>query len=178
MQVRERTREEIEKKISGMSDMVKIEYLESAAKVLGESVDVRRFVHEKLSELYAKKGMLKEAARNMASAALFCVTFRDLVRVKLKEGELHIKTGEYDAADSAFTQASANVSKSEQESIKKLRRTLYHEQAIEYENKTRNSHALKIYEKIYSEERSPELKEKLRQLYQRLGKIMELRQLN
>lgn len=160
-----------------MSDMLQIEYLESASKLLGGSVDVRRFVHEKLAELYEKKGMFKEAARNIAAAALVCITFREISKLKIKEGELHIRAGEYEAADSAFRQACANSSKQETENINNLRKTIYFEQALEYEKKTRCSHALKIYERLYSEDRSPELKEKLRKLYERLGKIMELRQL-
>jgi len=178
MYVREKTKEEIEKKVFGMSDMVKIEYLESAAKILGGSVDVRRFVHEKLAELYEKKGMFKEAARNIVAASLVCVTFREISKLKLKEAELHIKAGEYEAADSAFNQAVSNAGKQEKDSIKKLRKEIYSKQAEDYEKKTRCSHALRIYERIYSEERSLGLKEKLRKLYERLGKIRELRSLN
>ncbi|PIN77879.1 hypothetical protein COV15_01125 [Candidatus Woesearchaeota archaeon CG10_big_fil_rev_8_21_14_0_10_34_12] len=177
MYVKERTKEEIEQKILSMSDLIQIEYLESAVRVLGESVDTRRFVHEKLSELYFKRGMLKEAARHMASAALFCATYREITRVKIREAELHIAAGDYESADSAFRQAGANSNKQEKEKLLELRKILYFKQALEHEKNVRNSHALKIYERMYSEDRSSELKEKLKGLYQRLGKIQEFRQL-
>jgi tetratricopeptide (TPR) repeat protein len=175
MKVSEKNRQEVEAKLRMMSDFLKMEYLESCMKQ-NSSLDVKKFCHQKLSELYEGRNMLAEAARNMSSAAEMAATFSEKIQAYIKETELWIKATQYDRADEAFRKALASGNTREKEEMKKSILDLYRKQAAEYEKAKRNSNALKIYEKLVEmvpESERRDVKLKLLDLYKALGKIRE-----
>lgn len=175
MQVNEKTRQEIEGKLKGMTDFLKMEYLESCLKY-HRDFDAKKFCNLKLAELYEGRSMFSEAARNMSSMAEMAATFKEKIQAYMKETELWIKAARYDLADDAFRKALASGNMKEKEEMKKAIKQLYKKQAEVYEKVRRNANALKIYEKLLQmadEDEKPEIKKKLLELYKILGKIRE-----
>ena len=175
MKVFEKTRQEVELKLGSMSDFLKMEYLESCLKNHMD-FDVQRLCHQKLAELYEKRNMFSEAARNMSAVAELAATFKDKMQAYMKETELWIKAGFYEHAEDAFKKALASGNSKEKEEMKKAIKELYKKQALAYEKANRNSNALKIYElllRIVDEPEKTEVKRKILEFYKRLGKIKE-----
>ena len=179
MKVFEKTKNEVEVKLSQMSPFLQMEYLESCLKSHMD-FDVQRLCHQKLAELYDSRNMFSEAARNMDAVAELAGTFKDKMQAYIKETELWIKSGYYDRAEDAFKKALASGNSREKEEMKKAIKELYKRQALVYEKANRNSNALKIYELLIrtaDESEILKLKEKILELYKRLGKIREYTQL-
>lgn len=175
MKVYEKTRQEVENKLKMMSDFLKMEYLESCLKTKMD-FDVKRLCHQKLAELYDGRNMHSEAAKNMSAVAEMAATFSDKIQAYMKETELLIKAGNYDRADEAFRKAIASGNTREKEEMKKAIKELYKKQAMAYEKANRNTNALKIWEKLVEmtgEDEKPAVREKLLELYKKLGKIRE-----
>ncbi|MDH3324713.1 MAG: hypothetical protein OEL89_03685, partial [Candidatus Peregrinibacteria bacterium] len=89
IQVRERTIEEIEDKLTEMSTALnKISYLESALNVAGFSFEIKRFLWKELAQLYEERKMFERAARAMANKAGMEVTFREKIDSYVTAAEL------------------------------------------------------------------------------------------
>jgi len=175
MQIKEKTRQEIEAKASGMSDFLKMEYLEACIKNTN-SIEAKKFCHSELARLYEAKNMFLEAARNMSSMAEMAITFNDKMQAYIKETELWIKAARYDDADEAFRKALASGNTKEKEEMKSAIKELYKKQALAYEKANKKGSALKIYEKLFSissDLEKEEIKNKLLYFYEKLGKIRE-----
>jgi tetratricopeptide (TPR) repeat protein len=175
MKVFEKTRAEVEVKLSSMSDFLKMEYLESCLKAHMD-FDVQRLCHQKLSELYDGRNMYSEAAKNMSAVAELAGTFKDKMEAYMKETGLWIKSAQYDRAEEAFKKALASGNAKEKDEMKRAIKDLYKRQAQAYERMSRNTNALKIYElllRVSEEPEKLEVRKKLLELYHRLGKIRE-----
>lgn len=175
MLVQEKTRGEIEQKLGMMSDFLKMEYLESCIKQYRE-FDIKKFCNQELANLYAKRNMFLEAARNAAAAAELTATFKEKVQAYMKETELWIKAGQYERADEAFRKAQASGNTMEKFEMKRAIKELYKKQAQAYERALRNANALKVYQKLIEladEQEKIEVKRKILDLYKKLGKIRE-----
>lgn len=177
-EARETKKEDIENKLKTMGgDMLKIEYLENCLKQ-NQTIDVRKFLHLKVAELYERRLMLNEAAKNIDAAAEISVTFREKIDFYKRGIELHIKHGSYDAADEQFRKALVASNTKEKEELKKFIKDIYFKRANELESMQRNNNAIKIYERLLvfgfvSEEEKKEINAKLAVLYRRVGKIQE-----
>ena len=78
IQIRERDIEDIEEKLKTMNTALnKINYLESALKDSGFSFEIKRFLLQKISELYEERKMYDRAAKAMSKKAAMEITFRD-----------------------------------------------------------------------------------------------------
>ncbi len=175
MKVEEKTRQEIEAKSSQMSDFLKMEYLESCIKQHRE-FDIKRFCNVKLAELYEKRNMFSEAARNSAAAADMAVTFKEKIDAYLKETELWIRAGIYERADESFRKALASGNSQEKYEAKRAVKEYYKKQAGIYEKAGKSTNALKAYLKLIEmteDAEKTEVKKKILALYSRLGKIKE-----
>lgn len=176
MQIREKKREEVEARLSSMSDFLKMEYLENCLKQT-DSLDIKKFSHTKLTELYMEKSMYAEAARNMSALADISITFKEKIEAFMKETELWIKAGNYDRADDSLKKALACGNKREKGEIKLKIKEIYQKQAEAYKKNQKNGNAMRIYEKMLtlelSDEEKLEIKKKLLLIYGKLGKIRE-----
>lgn len=176
MLVGEKSRQEIETKLNQMSDFLKMEYLEACCKQKRE-FDIKRFCNMKLAELYEKRNMFSEAAKNASAAAEMAATFNEKMQSYMKEVELWIKAGYYENVDGAFKKALASGNAKEKEEMKNALKGFFKKQAEAYEKALRRENALKIYNRLVelasNEQEKLEVKRKILDLYKSLGKIRE-----
>lgn len=169
-------RREIETKLAGMGDYVKIDYL---ARCLKQQLDfdTRKFVLTKLSELYNTKGMYLEAARMLSGAAEINATFQAKINDYMKTAEMFIKGSSFDDADTAFNKAVACANGLQKDVIKNKRRELYLTQAKALLARDKRKNAMDVYEKLLTIDLSPEEKRHVQStllsLYEKLGKVKE-----
>jgi len=174
--IAERTRAEIEKRIAGMGDYVKMSYLQRALKS-GLDFDARRFVLLTLGKIYEERKMFLEAARIIKAAAEINITFKDKMRDFMRAVELNIKAGDYAESDRIFAQALALGNTQEKFEIKMHRKNYYLKQGKELVSKDKRNNAKLIYEKLLTLElamnEKKEAQNVLLELYKRLGNIRD-----
>ena len=177
-EAKESKKEDIEARLRTIGgEMLKIEYLENCLKQTLD-LSVRKFVHLTLAELYDKRLMLTEAAKNMQGAAEIAVTFREKMDYYMKEVGLLIRHGSFDKADEAFSKALACGNSREKEELKAQIKNFYMKRAAEFELEKKNNSSIKVYEKLLRvayvpEEEKKQINKKLAILYGRVGKIQE-----
>ncbi len=176
MQIKETTRQEVEEKSSKMSDFLKMEYLENCIKS-HISLDVKKFAHVQLSDLYEKRNMFTEAAKHKASLAELTTTFKDKKNAFVQEAELWVKAARFPEADNAVKKAMACANTIEKQEIKEIIKQIYKNQASLNLKKQKNATALKFYEKLSSleliEDEKKDVRKNLLFLYDKLGKVRE-----
>ncbi len=180
IQVRERTIEEIEDKLTEMNTALnKIMYLESAIDVSGFNFEIKRFIWNKLSQLYEERTMFERAARAMSNKAGMDVLFRDKIDSYVTAAELFSRVGKIGSADEMFVRASRDANTEQKAKIKLARKNIYYISVKELEKKGKRASAVKFYEKLIkmnlgTDEKS-EIKEKLISTYKALGLFREAR---
>ncbi len=172
----ERTKGEIEKRLSQMGDYVKMSYLQRALSSHLD-FDTKKFVFSKLAEIYHSRNMFLEAAKMMKGGAEINTTFKDKIRDYMKVVELYIKGGDYVESDRIFVQALALANDREKQELKKKRKEYYMMQAEAYFSRGKRSQAKTVYERILALDLTPEEKKlaqgKLLDLYNKLGNVRE-----
>lgn len=170
------SKSDIEKNLKDKGDFVKINYL---TRILSNSIptDIKKFVYLKLAEIYEKRFMFNNAAKMYEHIAIISIAFSEKIKYHLKEAEILIKTGEFNQVENAVKKAMRNASIIEKQDIYYIIRDLYKKQAEIYENDLKRNHASKIYEKLLemnlNETEKNRIKEKLLNLYEKLGKFKE-----
>lgn len=167
---------EIQKKLDGMGDYVKMSYLQRALKS-GLDFETKKFVFLKLAEIYDKKKMFLEAAKCMKSAADINTTFVGKIKDFMSAVELYIKAGDYLEADRLFGQTLALGNSREKSEMKSMLKNFYLDQAKLYINYDKRNQAKKAFEKVLTldleiGERN-EVQKSLLELYEKLGNIRE-----
>jgi len=176
MQVREKTRKEIEARFEEMGDYVRIDYLSSCLKG-NLDFDTRKFVLVKLAELFESRKMFLDAGKMMKGAAEINTTFKNKIEDFSRAVELFIKSGDYYEADGALKSALSISNESQREEVLKRAKENYKTQANFFISNDKRKHAMEVYEKILT--MNPEQSEKegieksLLNLYRDLGKIRE-----
>jgi len=178
IQVRERTIEEIEEKLTEMNtDLNKISYLESALKATSFSFEIKRFLWGALSELYGNRKMFDRAAKAMANKAAVEPMAKDRIDSYITAAEIYCRVGKVDEADDMFLRASRDGNEEQKRSIKLARKNVYMISAQELERKAKKAHAAKFYEKLIKmnleDSERLEIKHKLLDTYNALGKFRE-----
>lgn len=170
------SKSEIEKELEGKGDFVQMDYLTRFLKdSLG--IEMKKFVFLRLAEIYEKKGMFNDAAKMFNDAALISIAFSEKIKNHVKEAELHIKSGNFEKVDEAVKKAMRDANASQKAEILFVIKNFYKRQAEIYEKERRRNNASKIYEKLLqmklSEQEKQEIKEKLLELYEKLGRSKE-----
>ena len=178
VQVREKTIEEFEEKLTHMgTDLNKISYMESALKISGFNFEIKRFLWGELAKLYAERKMFERAARAMANKAGVEVMAKDKVDSYVTAAELFSKVGKVDDADDMFLRASRDGSDEQKMRIKLARKNIYSVSAKELENKGKKASAVKFYEKLIKmrleDAEKVEIKMRLIDIYNALGMFRE-----
>jgi len=170
------TKSEIEKELAGKGDYVQIDYL---TRFLKEplSMDMKKFAYLKLADIYEKVDMLKDAAKNYESVSTFSVTFVEKIKHFMRAAELCIRAAEFDKAEESMKKAMAEANSMQRNEIYSTMKNLYKQQAETFEKNSKKIHAVKAYEKLIemkiSNPERIELKEKLLNLYEQLGRRKE-----
>lgn len=167
---------EIEQALQGKGDFVKIDYLQrflSKAK----SLEMRKFILLKLSDIYESKGMLNEAARMCDAASHISIKNFEKISLHMREAGLYIKSGYFEHADLAFKKALSYSTNKEKEDLKKSLKEFYFKQGEAFETSQRKSNAIKLYEKMQmmglEEIEKVKIKEKLIYLYEKTGRLKD-----
>ena len=167
---------EIEGVLAGKGDFVQIDYL---TRFLKEplTMDMKKFVFLKLAVLYEKTSMLKEAAKNYNNAAMVSIAFSEKINHYIKEAELYIKADDFEKSDEAMKKARAQANSTEKDEIYFTIKEFYKRQAEAYEKNLKRANSARVYEKLLemkiSDSERKEIKEKLLEIYDKLGKTKE-----
>ncbi len=177
IQVREKTIEEIEKRLAKeKTDLNKINYLESGLKQ-NFTFEIKRFIWGKLVELYEARGMLEKAGFAMANKAGTEISFREKIESYLKAAELYAKCGKIENAEEMFVRALRNANLEQKQRIKLARKNIFFASAKEMEKKGKKAATLKFYEKLIqmdlNEIEKKEVKSKLIEIYKKLGRFSD-----
>ncbi|MFH1326885.1 MAG: hypothetical protein ABIH59_02035 [archaeon] len=171
------TKSEIEEFLKGKGDFVQIDHLTRFLKEKQIPIDRKRFVCLKLAEIYEKKGMLREAAKMYNNIAIASIAFSEKIKNHVKEAELYIKSGNFEDANNSVKKAMNDAKVDQRAEIYVVIKIFYKKQAEVYEKQRKRSSAVRIYEKLLemniSEEERVEIKEKLMNLYEKLGRLKE-----
>lgn len=170
------TRKEIEGKISGAGDYVKMDVLQRYLKQQLD-FDTRKFVLLTLSSIYENRKMHLEAGKLMRNAAEINTTFAGKMSDFVKSMELYALGGNYDEADASYNKALACGDGLQKTRIKEKRKEVYKLVAKDLMNKDKRKHAMEAYEKLLeldlTAEEKNEVKNVLMKLYEKLGKIQD-----
>jgi len=170
------TKSEIENAIKDKGDFVKLDYLNRFLKEC-DNLETKKYILLMLSGIYESKNMLNDAVKNMASAADISTTFKDKISLHLKEAELYIKIRNFESADKAFKRAFSQGNSVERAQIQTQYFEYYKMQGKIAEQAGKNRIAMEIYEKLYSlpqdDLKKQEAKQKLLELYEKLGRMRE-----
>lgn len=176
MQIKERTRQEIEARLTTMGDYVKIDYLQ---RVLNTSLDfdTRKFALVRLAALYEQRGLLLEAAKLMKSAAEINTTFKSKLQDYMKSVELYIRGCSFQEADYLFAQTLALGTERDKSELKDTYKKQYLALAQDLIKRDKRMHAKKAYEKLLTLDLSIQerkvAQETLLDLYNRLGNVQD-----
>lgn len=178
---REMSKQEIERELNGKGDFVQIDYL---TRLLENKpgIPVKRFIYFKLAKIYEDKKMFNDSGKMFENLAVISVAFSEKTKNFLFAAESYIKDGFFDKADYAVKKAMAEANEYERGEIYFAIKEFYKKQAELNENGMKRNHAAKIYEKLLqmniSEREKKEIKKKLLDLYEKLGKFKEYSLLN
>ena len=171
---------EIDNFLQDKGDFVKIDYLNRFLKD-ASSIEMRKFAYLKTASIYEKMKMFSEAARSYENAAVSSITFSEKIENYTKACQCFIKVGDFLNSDKALRNAMIEANATQRNEIYLQVKEFYKRQAETYEKEMRRSHAIKIYEKLIlmriSDGEKKEIKEKLKDIYRKLGKMQEANKL-
>ncbi len=175
------TKSEIEKEIAGKGTFVQIDYL---TRFLKEplTMEMKKFVYQKLAEIYERTNMFKEAGKMYDSMAGLSITFVEKIKHYMKGVETYAKGGDVVETDNAMKKAMAEANTVQREEIYQQTLRIYKNQAEIFEASNKRANALQIYEKLsgmrIGESERTRIREKLKVLYEQLGKRKELQEIS
>jgi tetratricopeptide (TPR) repeat protein len=176
--VQEKTKEEIERRLSTMlTDLSKVEYLESAIKE-DFSPDVKRFLWKTIADIYEVRGMFEKSAKAFFNKAGLDVVLREKFEDYVKAGELYARAGKPDMAEEMFVVAMRDANAEQRTKIRLAIKNIFMVCAENFERIKRRITALQLYEHLIKlpnleEIEKQKVKQKLISIYNSLGKFRE-----
>ncbi len=173
--IKEMTKSDIEKEVSKWREYVQIDNLTRFLKTNpGIPVDVKKFVNQKLGEVYEKRKMFFDSAISYEKVADLCVLRQEKVKNFLKAVNCYIKSGYFDRADETAKKCLRESSSLERAEILKFLKEFYKQEAERGIKENKRSNTIKVYERMLEMNSIPipektEIKEKLLKLYLTLG---------
>jgi len=174
------SKSQIEEVLREKGDFVKIDHL---TKFLREelTLDMKKFVCLKLAEIYERVSMLDNAATMFHNVSLVSIAYTEKIKHHLKEAQLYIKARNFEKADEAMKKAMNQANASQKAEIVFEIKRFYKRQAEVYESELKRNNATKVYERLLqmnlSEQEKQEIKEKLLDLYEKLGRFKDVEML-
>ena len=170
------TRKEVEEKLVGVGDYVKMDFLQQCLKKQLD-FDTKKFVLTNLSKIYESRKMYLEAGKMIRIAADINTTYEGKMNDFVKSSELFINGGNYGEADISLNKSFGLANENQKISIKNRIKEAYKNRAKELLSKDKRRNAAEAYEKILTLDLNPleknESRQKLLELYGKLGKIKE-----
>ena len=172
----ELSKSDVEMQISGKGEFVQIDNLNILLKQRLHR-DTKKFIYLKLVEIYNKRKMFNDVAKMYEGLAGICIAFSEQIKNHIKATEYYIQAGFFDKADYSMRKALNEANSVEKNEINFTVKDFYKRQAEEYERELKRNHATKIYEKLLemsiTDQERKEIKEKLMELYEKLGRLKE-----
>jgi len=173
---RDMSRSEIERELRGKGDFVQIDYLNRFL-TQKPPLHEKKFAFMKLIEIYEAKKMFNDVAKIYYNLSIIATSPQEKLDSFLKQTKALIQAGNFDEADGVMRKAMDSVSIIKKAEIYEDIKKFYKKQAENYEKESKRNHAVKVYEKMLgmkiSDEERKEVKEKLLELYEKLGKFRE-----
>lgn len=174
MRVKETTRKEMEERLSGMSDFVKMDYLSSCLKNQTD-FDTRRFLLLELGKLFESKGMFLDAARSIRTAAEINTNRQNKINDFLKAVNLFVRSGDYEQVDITSNKIFELTEQKQTKETEARIKEFYNSQGIFLIEKNRRKQAAGLYEKMLTlkldEKEKSEIQKKLLGLYEGIGEV-------
>jgi len=179
IRVIEKNVKEVEEKLRSMtSDLSKISYMESALKG-NMTFDVKRFLYDRLAEIYSGRKMFDRAALAVANKIAITITFREKIETYLRAGELFAKAGRVIDAEHMFNKALGEANVSEKEVIRKKAKETFLIEAQDLEKAGKRATAIIFYERLLGmgliEQERQTIKQKIIPVYKALGEFAKAR---
>jgi len=176
MRVIEKTKQEIEVRLEGMGDYLRMNYLSSCLKNHLD-FETRKFVLVRLSGIYEVRRMYLDSGKMMLAAADINTTFQTKIIDFIKTAELFIRGDYFELAETSMKKAIAIANENQKKEIRNSVKEFYKTHAKLCLAKDKRKKAMDAYEKILtldldSEERA-DAEKNLLMLYDKLGKIRE-----
>ena len=164
---------DIEKCLSSKGNFIKIDYL---TKFLKEDIpiDTKKFAYNKLAEIYESMRLFGDAAEIFKSLSILSMNFSEKRRNYIKCCRLYILAGEFSKVDEFLQKAMSQSNIIDKKEIYEEIKNFYKKVAEDYEKDLKRNHASKLYEKVLEmridDFERKEIKKKLIELYEKLGK--------
>jgi len=178
--IKDKNAKEIDDQLSEINtDLNKIYFLEGLLKNPKPSLEYKRYILEKISELNEGRKVYERAARYMLQKATIEITSKDKMESYLKAAELYATAGKIEDSEQMFFRAKRECRPEEQGRIELAKKNIFISFAEELERKGKKASASKFYEhllKIRLEEPEKQMiKEKLISIYKALGLFREIK---
>lgn len=171
------SRSEIDSVLSGLGDFVQIDHLVRFLKESDTNQDTKKYSYLKLASIYEKKAMFFDASKSYDNAAIYCLNINEKSSYYIKEAEMLIKGGFFEQVEKAISKAKDGMPIQEKQKIQDRVKVLYQKQAEIYEAQLKRSNAVRVYEKMLelqiTDKERADIKNKLIELYEKLGKKKE-----
>lgn len=164
---------DIEKCLATKGNFIRIDYL---TRFLKEDIpiDIKKFCYSKLAETYENMKLFSDAAKTFNSIAILSIAFTEKIKHHMMEAKNYVKAGEFGKADEATKKAMSQGNSFQKEEVYEEIKEFYKRVAENYEREVKRNHASKIYEKLLEmrigEKERKEIKERLTELYEKLGR--------
>lgn len=164
---------DVEKCLNAKGNFIKVDYL---TRFLKEDIplDMKKFCYIKLANTYEAMKIFGDAAKVYGSLAIISISFTDKINNYVKETKFYIQAGNFPKADEAMQKAMSQANSIQKDEVYEEIKNFYKKVAESYENETKRNKATGIYEKLLelrlSETERQEIKNRLIDLYDKLGK--------
>ena len=169
-------KQEIEDFLEGKDDFVVIDHLTRLIKEQ-PPIDVRKYAYLKMARIYLNRSMFIDAAKMFRNAAINSVKFSEQQENCMKEAKCYLRALKFDDATNALKKAFAEANQDQRNNMYKGFIEYFKKVGEDYEKQNLPGKTTKVYEKLIrmkiTDEDKEEVKEKLLNLYQKLGKTKE-----
>lgn len=169
-------KQEIEDFLEGKGDFIQIDHLNRFIKLL-PPIDLRKYAYLKLARIYLNRAMFVDAAQAFRNAGVNSITFREQQENYMKEAKCFIRAMKFDDASNAFKKTLAEANQKERAELYKEYTDYFKKVGEDFEKQGLPGKSTQIYEKLIrmkiSDDDKAEVKDKLLNLYDRLGKRKE-----
>jgi len=174
------TKSEIEEAIRDKGDFVKIDYLNRYLKKV-DSLEMKRFILLNLASVNESRGLFNDAIKNVSAAGDISITFREKRDLYMKEVALWIKISDFMMAEKAFNKTLSYGNENDKLEIYSLYEETFRAIGKNYENQGKLRKALEVYDRLFNIVKIPqkkeEVKNKLLDIYSKLGRTREYNRL-
>lgn len=167
------TKVQIDDAIKGKGDFVKIDYLKRYLQK-ADNIEIKKYILLTLVQVCESKNIINEAIKNLRLATELSIANSERIELFMKESELYSKIRDFDMAEKAIKKAKAISSSQEKLEVNQRYLDMLRHQAESADKEGKIRHALEYYEKLYtlrqSEPKKIEVREKLNEIYEKLGR--------